>query len=297
MRKTLKIVSYGEILWDLFPEGKQQGGAPLNVALRLLSLGNEVKMISRLGEDKLAEETCELLKKQGLDQSLIQHDLNLKTGAVDVKLDSTGSASYTIKKPVAWDNIQLTDEAEKAVENADLFIYGSLAARSESSKNTLNRLVQKAKMPVFDVNLRAPHYELQEVVELMEQAFLIKMNDEEIDEICGFMGLNHKNLKHRVNALYKTMNAQYICVTRGANGALLSDGNKVYSHSGFPTKVADTVGAGDSFLAGLLHILFGEDDPEKALDYGCALGSIVASQNGANAKVSQAQIEKLLQKN
>lgn len=294
MKNPLKIVCYGEILWDLFPDGKMLGGAPLNVALRLHSLGNKVQMVSRLGEDSLSRETLELLNKHKLNTDLIQHDPKLATGSVDVKLDQQGSASYTIKKPVAWDAIALTEQNQQAVSQADLFVHGSLAARSAISKNTLFELLKRAKKPVFDVNLRTPHYELQEVVALMEHAHLIKMNDDELQEICGYLGLENQDQKHKIKALGQSINAAYICVTRGSHGALLLDGDKLYSHPGFPAKVVDTVGAGDSFLAGLLHILFRESDAQKALAYGCALGSLVASQKGANSEIPEQQLNDLI---
>ncbi len=296
MKKRLKIACYGEILWDLFPDGKKLGGAPLNVALRLCSLGSEVSMISRLGDDLLAEETRALLEDYGLKRDFIQEDSELETGAVEIELDNTGSASYTIKKPVAWDAIALTEGNQKIVDMADLFIFGSLATRTDGSKNTLLELLKLAKKPIFDVNLRAPDYDLSKIVALMEHAYLIKMNEDELSEISNFMGINNTAIEEKITALGKTFPANFICVTRGSKGALLIDGDKLYAHPGYPAKVVDTVGAGDAFLAGLLHWLFRESGPEQALAHGCALGALVASQKGANGKVALQQIADLTEK-
>ena len=112
MRESLNAICFGEILWDVFPDGKALGGAPLNLCLRMKSLGVTMQMISKLGQDALAEETREVLKTFELDQNLIQEDLKLETGQVEVALDASGSASYTIKKPVAWDAIRLTEKKQ-----------------------------------------------------------------------------------------------------------------------------------------------------------------------------------------
>ena len=293
MKEHLKIVCYGEIVWDMFPDGKMLGGAPLNVALRILSLGDEVRMISKLGKDALAKETREQLKTYALPQVLVQEDTTLATGAVSVSLDAGGSAHYIINKPVAWDAITLNDANKKAVADADLFIFGSLAARGDVSKYTLLELLKIAKKSVFDVNLRSPHYDLIQVVEFMKHAHFIKMNDDELKEISTFLGIENEDIAQKVQSLSKSFKAKYICVTLGSKGALLYTEREIHTHAGFPAKVVDTVGAGDSFLAGMIHKLFTGAPPQEALAYACAMGALVASQKGANAKITQEQITNL----
>lgn len=287
MHKPIKTICFGEILWDKFPDGKALGGAPLNVALRLLSLGAESSIISRLGNDTLAEETRKELDSYGMTQSLIQTDESLKTGIVDVKLDDSGSASYTIKKPVAWDEIALTENNKQQVAASDLFIFGSLACRSATSKETLYELINHAKTTVFDVNLRAPHYDLDQVVELLKMAKVIKMNDDELEEIRTYLEFEMDSLKDGLTFLSQYTNAKTLCVTRGNKGAILLHNDDFYSCDGYSAKVVDTVGAGDSFLAGFLYKLFTENDPQQALQFGCALGALVAGKKGANARISQ----------
>lgn len=290
MKKPLKAICYGEILWDVFPDGKTLGGAPLNVALRLQSLDAKVKMISKLGSDNLAEETLNSLADFNFDTSLIQTDKELETGAVLVTLDKGGSASYEIKEPVAWDAIVLTPENKKAVSETDMFIFGSLAARSKTSKITLLALLEFAKYAVFDVNFRKPHYDLQEVLELMNKAQFVKMNEEELEEICSFLDYKNSSFEKNLAFLSKQTNTDTLCVTRGDAGAVLYQNSKLFTHPGYPVKVVDTVGAGDSFLAGLLFQLIKQQNPEKALAFACALGSLVASKKGANARISEEEI-------
>jgi len=296
VQKPLKTICFGEILWDKFPDGKALGGAPLNVALRLLSLGADSSIISRLGNDALAEETKKELDSYGINQSLIQTDNTLKTGIVDVKLDDSGSASYIIKKPVAWDEIALTEENKQQVATCDLFIFGSLACRSETSCNTLHELIDHAGTTVFDVNLRAPHYELDQVIELLTMAEVIKMNDDELKEICSYLKYDMNNLKDGLIFLSDFAGANTLCVTRGSEGAILLHNDNIYSCDGYPAKVIDTVGAGDSFLAGLLFQLFVNNNPQQALHFGCALGALVTGKKGANAIIPQEAIIEMIEK-
>ncbi len=291
MKKTLKAVSYGEILWDVFPDGKKLGGAPLNLCLRLKSLGVSVQMISRLGTDALAEETRAQLDLLNLPQNLIQEDDSLETGQVLVTLDDSGSATYEIKEPVAWDAIAISNENQKAVAHADLFIFGSLAARCETSHATLKELLPQSKYAVFDVNLRAPHYKMEYLVQFMKQAQMVKMNDEELEILVSHFGITSTTMEDQLARLSKETDTPLICVTLGKAGAVLYKDGNLHSHPGYPTNVVDTVGAGDSFLGGLLYQLFKEEsEPEYALGFACALGAMVAGKKGANPKITKDEI-------
>ncbi|MEC8883292.1 MAG: PfkB family carbohydrate kinase, partial [Bacteroidota bacterium] len=233
MKESLNAICFGEILWDVFPDGKALGGAPLNLCLRMKSLGVTMQMISRLGQDALAEETREAIQKFGLDQSLIQADPSLETGKVEVTLDASGSASYNIKKPVAWDAIALTDKNKNAVQQTDLFIFGSLAARSNESSKTLNSLLQLADYAIFDVNLRAPHYEMEMLIEFMKQAQMIKMNDEELEEVVAHLNITGKTINEQLAEISKHTATEIICVTLGAKGAVLYQNDTLVSNSGY----------------------------------------------------------------
>jgi fructokinase len=136
------ITCFGEVLWDVFPTHKKIGGAPLNVALRLQSLENKVAIITRIGEDSEGKEIKDFIEKRGVQTENIQIDTELKTGEVAVILDSKGTASYTINFPRAWDEIELTENAIEITKKSDAFIFGSLVARNEVSRNTLYQLLK-----------------------------------------------------------------------------------------------------------------------------------------------------------
>ena len=128
------ITCFGEVLWDEFPEHRKIGGAPLNVAIRLKSLGNTISVISRIGTDTDGADILDFITKNEISVNGIQTDEKLKTGAVKVVLNAKGSASYDILFPRAWDNIQLETISENIVKSSDAFVFGSLVARNEASK-------------------------------------------------------------------------------------------------------------------------------------------------------------------
>ena len=162
-----QVICFGEILWDVFPQKRIIGGAPLNVALRLHSYNADVAIISRIGDDSMGKEITQYLTQNGLFQELIQLDKKLPTGEVAITLNEGGSAAYEIKKPVAWDAIALSPQLMEAVQEAPFFLFGSLAIRGSFNRETLRRLLPAANTKIFDINLRAPHYHISMVYELI----------------------------------------------------------------------------------------------------------------------------------
>ena len=288
-----KVICYGETLWDIFPNKKVIGGAPLNVALRLHSLGADVCMISSLGNDQEGDSLIKYLQSQKLDTSSIQVHQELDTGNVQVHLDQSNTASYTISAPVAWDEIFVQKSDLSKISNAHAFVFGSLACRNKISKNTLSKYLSLAKFEVFDANLRPPFYKLKSVVELMQEADFIKLNDEELDEIMKFLGNESNPLEDQTKKLSTLTQTSHICITLGEKGALFYTNGKFYRNYGYRVKVKDTVGAGDSFLASLIYQYINGVHPQRAIDFSCAMGSLVASKKGANASVSKQEIKQL----
>lgn len=291
---TPKIVCFGEVLFDVFPTHKKIGGAPLNVACRLASFGHQVTMISAIGNDDLGKEILQFMQQKGLSTHQIQQHQLLKTSTVNIILDKQGSASYTIEKPVAWDDISLNNVSLTDVKECDAFIFGSLATRTDATKNTLLKLLENTKMNVFDVNFRAPFYSIEKVEELMQFAHIIKMNDDELEEFCSNKGIS-TSIEEQIQYVSILTNTSTICITRGANGGILFTQNTFYYHSGFKVQVADTVGAGDSFLAALISKLITSQKPEIALEYACAMGALVAASEGANSEINPSEIQNIIQ--
>ena len=240
----LKFVCFGEVLWDVFPSHKKIGGAPLNVAIRLNSFGNDVFIVSKIGKDELGKLLVKFVNEKGLDDQNIQIDSNLKTGEVEVVLDEKGSASYSIMYPRAWDQIVMKDKLKHLVISSDVFIFGSLICRNNVSRDTLEKLLGHAKFKVFDVNLRAPFYNHEVLFGLMKKANFIKFNEEELSEICKYHESGYTTIEENIFYISKKTNTDHVCVTKGENGAVLYCANKFFYNDGFYNDFED----------------FGEDD-------------------------------------
>lgn len=287
-------VCFGEVLWDVFPTYKNIGGAPLNVALRLQSFGVNSAIISRIGDDKNGKEILQYINAKGVDTANIQLDKINETGRVKVILDKDGSAHYEIEYPVAWDRIEVTEKVVETVSSADAFIFGSLACRDDITKKTLLELLQYSNNKVFDVNLRPPFYSMELLVDLMNKSDFIKCNDEELIEICDALNFSSESIMEQIEFLAQQTETEQICVTRGKEGAILMHSGHFLENNGYPVQVADTVGAGDSFLATLISQLLYKKDPEEALNYACAVGALVASKEGANPELDNTDIHNII---
>jgi len=294
--KNLKAVAYGEVLWDVFANEKKIGGAPLNVALRMKTLGCEVAMISCVGNDEDGEAIINQVKSLGLETDSIVKAEGFPTGLVNVTLNERGSASYEISYPSAWDKIELNDLARKLAADADVLIYGSLVCRDQVSRQSLEELLQTKGYKVFDVNLRKPHYTYEILEQLMHSADFIKFNDEELLEITAAMQSPFTSLEDNMQFISERTQVKAMCVTKGKHGALLMWEGKLYENGGYPVEVVDTVGAGDSFLASLITSLLTDKLPQESLDFACAIGALVAAAPGANPDISNSGIEKLMLK-
>jgi fructokinase len=279
------------VLWDVFPTHKKIGGAPLNVANRLKALGNDVNMISAIGQGKNGAEILKYIKEVGIDTGCVQVHNEYKTGKVKVMLNDKGSASYDIKYPRAWDKIRLTEINKNAVKNSDAFVFGSLAARDDSSRNTLYKLIELAKYKIFDLNLRPPYYTTEVLIHLMDKADFIKFNDDELYEVSKMLGSKYLSLEQNIRFIANKTNTKYICVTKGHHGAVLLYDDKFYYNSGYLIKVIDTVGAGDSFLGSLISQLLNKVNPQDAVDFACAVGAMVAQSEGANPVLLKSDID------
>ena len=285
-----KIVCFGEVLWDIFPDKTKIGGAPLNVALRLNAFGNNVTMVSAIGQDALGAKLLEYIESNGLNTSCIQVTETNNTGEVKVTLNKKGSATYNITYPSAWDKINLTKAISLAVKNADAFVFGSLITRDNVSKSTLYNLIEYSKYNIFDINLRPPHYSKDILMYLMQKADFIKFNDDELYEVAGFLKSKYNSLEQNLKFIAEETKTKHICVTKGAHGAVLFYDDALYYNSGYQIKVKDTVGAGDSFLAALVSKLLNGENPQEAIDFACGVGALVAQSEGANPKLSLEEI-------
>jgi fructokinase len=289
--KNSKVLCFGEALWDMLPSGPKPGGAPMNVAIHLNKFGIDVSMASRIGKDKSGDDLKAFIKKTGLSTNLIQEDESLPTSKVLVHLDANNNATYEICNPVAWDNIELTDNLKKEAAEAGVVIFGTLAARNEKTRSTLLNILENDCLKLVDINLRQP-YDKKEIVEIMlRKADVVKLNDEEIVVISQWFNKH----KHDEKSLLRWLSSEYkigtVVMTRGEHGAIAFREGEFYEHSGYKVNAVDTVGSGDAFLAGFLVSLINGSTTGEALAFACATGALVATKTGGTPDYSVTEIE------
>lgn len=284
-----QVLCFGEVLWDAFGNEKKPGGAPMNVALHLVQQQVRVQLASRIGNDQSGQELAAFLKDNGLYSSLIQQDEDLPTCEVTVQLDENHQATYVIPEPVSWDNIKADEKLITASQESGLIVFGSLASRGDTTRNTLHILLDESPaIKIFDVNLRAPHYELATIELLAAKANIVKMNEEEANLL---LGSENGTLQQKLVEFQKTYHNHTIIITRGANGAAVWHDEQFYEHPGIKAEVIDTVGAGDAFLATFISgLLTGRHIPD-ILERACRVGAYVTTQRGANPTYPEGLLE------
>ncbi|MGE9311892.1 carbohydrate kinase family protein [Niabella sp. CJ426] len=287
----MNTICFGEILWDILPQEKVPGGAPMNVCYHLNQLGQAAAIISKTGKDENGKGLLEFLEQHQVDISLVQKDEQHATGTV-IATQKGNEMEYDIVQPVAWDFIDVTEQLLKKVSQASYFVCGSLAARSQHSRNTLYRLLEAANTKVIDINLRPPHYQKDTLDHLLKQADILKLNDHELALIAGWY-ISETEFEKQVAFLSDHFSIPTIIITKGANGAALYYNNTFYYHNGYKVTVADTIGSGDAFLAGFLSKHIENNQPETSLDFACKLGAFVASQKGACPPYDVREVEEV----
>jgi fructokinase len=279
-----KVVGLGEVLWDILPERTCLGGAPANFAYITTLMGDHGIVASCVGEDSLGVEALRRLEELGLDIDHVQTDRAHPTGTVNVKVDGRGIPQYEIAHPVAWDFLQWTLSWQHLAEKADAVCFGSLAQRSEQSRATIRRFVRSASpgaAKIFDVNLRQSYYSREVLTESMRLADIVKLNDEELPKIMSLIALPQSDEQSSAQRLVDTYDLKLVCVTRGGRGSLLVQDGALSEHPGFRVNVADTVGSGDAFTAGLVHEYLHGGSLDLMNEVANLVGAWVASEVGA----------------
>ncbi|HUZ61341.1 MAG TPA: carbohydrate kinase [Hanamia sp.] len=285
-----KVVCFGEVLWDILPSGAVPGGAPMNVAYHLHKQNLDPAIITSVGNDKKGKELFDIFSGYGICTNFFQIDDQHETGKVYGKQNENKDMVYDIVKPVAWDYIKWENDFQDLVSHAEYFVFGSLAARSLQSKNTLLQLLECAKIKALDINLRPPHFNREIIEELLSKANFLKLNQEELELISGWFS-KYTDLNDRAKLIRDKFHIQNMVVTRGGAGAVLFYNGKEFTHNGYKVNVVDTVGSGDAFLSGLIGKLMTHADPAKALDFASRLGAFIATKKGACPDYKMEDIE------
>ena len=282
------VVGIGELLWDLFPEGKRLGGAPANFAYHCKAFGLESFPVSCLGDDDPGRRIPPVLEEHNVDVSFIATDPEHPTGTVSVQVDKNGKPEYIIHENVAWDHIPLTEEMITLAKETDAVCFGSLAQRSKTSRATIRKFLQATKpncIKIYDINLRQHYYSRVLIEDMLELSTVLKLNDEELTVVAELMGISGKE-KALVEQIASRYSLDLIALTKGSAGSCLYQDRRYCEHDGYDAKIVDTVGAGDSFTAVLAAGLLLGYDLDKINDLANKTAAYVCSQPGAMPKMS-----------
>ncbi len=291
--KKFTTIGLGELLWDVFPDGRQLGGAPANFAYMTSLLGDEGIVASRLGDDDLGEAAKQRLEGLGLSCSGIQLDPTYRTGVVQVEVDATGQPTFEFSEPVAWDSFEWTAAWQSLAHKADAVCFGSLAQRSPQSRQTIHfflKTIRPETTRVFDVNLRQAFYSAQILADSAKQADIIKLNNDELPTVVRLLGFPFHDEESASQWLINTFRIKLVCITRGAKGSLLVSEYARHEHPGIRVHVADTVGSGDAFTAALVYHYLRRASLASMNEAANRMGSWVASQTGATPVPDEARL-------
>ena len=283
MNRSFVVVGMGELLWDVFSEGKRLGGAPVNFACHCGQLGAEAYPVSCVGRDELGVEIRDVLTSLNVDHSYVAEDAHHPTGTVQVTLDENGKPSYEICEGVAWDVLPMSRELEELAQKADAACFGSLAQRNRVSRSTIHaflRLMRRDALKICDVNLRQDFYSKEILGESLELSNILKLSDEELPVLAELFGLSG-SVRQQIGGLMEMFGLHLIAYTRGAAGSLLATPDEINEHPGYPAVVVDSVGAGDSFTAALCMGLLNRQPLSRISDHANRVAGFVCSQNGA----------------
>jgi fructokinase len=283
----LRILSIGEILWDVIHDREFLGGAPLNFSVAAHRLGNFVALLSAVGLDRRGSSAIEAMARLGLSTDFVQTVCNMRTtGAAVVTTDKAGNATFKIDRPAAFDAVELNDAliARFSQLNLDWVYFGTLAHALDQGEQRLIRLLSAlpAARCFYDVNLRDTHWSLALVQRLSKLASIIKLNGTEAEVLFHLTFSSEPFSLERFCAYWSsTYDVDTICITLGADGCAVYNNDRLQRFRGFSVVIADTVGAGDAFAAGFLHAHGLGWTMESQAMFANALGAIVASRRGA----------------
>ncbi|QVL33502.1 carbohydrate kinase [Telmatocola sphagniphila] len=276
---SIRIVSVGEVLWDLFPGDECLGGAPANFAVHSARNGAAVVFVSAVGEDSRGTQAREILSSYSVDISFIQIKSEFPTGTVGVQLDAQGKPHFQIHENSAWDHLEWSNQFETLIATADAIYFGTLGQRASQSKKTIRRMLELARVRglrrILDINLRAPFYTNEMLRDSLELATVLKLSDEELPKLLSALGFESTaEPSESLRWIRDKYALDLVAMTRGAAGALLITENDLVDQPGVKVVVQDTVGAGDAFAAALtVHYLL-----KKSLTEIARISSDVAAQ-------------------
>ncbi len=283
------IVGLGEVLYDVLPQGAKLGGAPANFAYHASQFGYEAVAVSAVGNDALGDQALKTFDENGLKYIIPR--VPYPTGTVNVKLDAEGVPTYTFTPNVAWDHIPFTPEMQEVAKNACAVCFGSLAQRSEESRESIMKFLDatpKDCLKIFDINLRGTFYDKETIQNGLRHCDILKINDEELIIVGRLFGYPGLDIEEKCRLIMKRYNLKMVVLTCGTNGSYVFAPNNFKSFRETPkVEVADTVGAGDSFTGSFTASILSGKSIEEAHALAVKVSAFVCTQKGAMPKLPE----------
>lgn len=278
------VIGIGEALWDILPEEKKIGGAPANYAYHVSQFGLDSRVVSAVGNDQLGNG---ILK--GFEEKRLKYHIDrvpYPTGSVVVELDGRGEPCYAIKEGVAWDNIPYTESLEELAHNTRCVCFGSLAQRSKVSRTTITHFLDampdgEGQYKIFDVNLRQEFYTKEVICDSLLRCNVLKLNAGELVFLSQMFGFSDIALEDKCWILLGKYNLKILILTCGINGSYVFTPGAVSFVETPCVKVADAVGAGDSFTAAFSASVLKGHTIEEAHHLAVDVAAFVCTQKGA----------------
>ncbi len=276
----MKVLSIGEIIWDVYPDKRCIGGAPFNFAAHSALLGEESYLLSAVGDDELAAPALEEVKRFKINPQFIKTLRGKQTGQCKVSLNQKGVPDYNVLTDVAYDYLEANDE----LLGFDAVAFGTLFQRSEQNKKLINEILSRYSFShIFcDLNLRKPFYSKESALLCAQNATILKISREELSTATQLL-LEREiaapaTAARALSAAFP--NLKIILITLDCDGAFAfqTEEKRSYFVPAKSIKVVSTVGAGDSFGAAFLSSYAKNGDINEALERAVSLSSFVVSR-------------------
>lgn len=250
-----RVLVVGEALIDVVHTRarvtEHPGGSPLNVAAGLARLGDPVDFLTAIGTDERGDAVLRHLRESGV--RLVPGSVTAgTTSTATATIDESGGATYSFDFHWAIaPAVGLHDHA--------LLHVGSLGCFVEPGAGQVADLVRRAgaeTIVTFDPNLRPALLPAEREVrgrfdEFASMSAVVKLSDEDASYLWPGVA------RDEVIARLLELGVQVAVVTGGADGALLATASARVHVPSTASQVVDTIGAGDSFMAGLIHMVLG----------------------------------------
>ena len=279
------ITAIGEILYDIYPDEKRLGGAPFNFIYHVWKITGKANFVSSVGNDENGKEILVYLNSIGFNTNYIPVDDEHSTGIVQVKILEDKTPQFTISPECSYDYFTLNEKTKDLINNeTDLIYFGTLSQRSDFSRSTIASVLNnKSKKYFCDLNLRHDFYTKELIKRSLSASNVLKINSDELEKLKSLFGLS-PSTQMAIHQLIFEFSIDILCITLGADGAILSTKNEMSTYKTSNISPIDTLGAGDAYAAILCLGYLNEMPIDEINKLANEFASSICMVNGALPK-------------